>query len=109
MTTYKPCTVTEPSQALLEAAFLARDYHNGQGCPLYALQCGEWQSLLWTDYTAAACEFDALSYSRLIQEGAGDLEMWHLLDAANACRATADTLLCNTSGEPNETAHYSAT
>lgn len=99
-------TITEPSQALLEAAFTARGYHNGQGCPLYALSCGEWRHLTAFDYEAAAAAFDAdaiAAHSR----GDGDA-YWPLIEARDACLATARTL-AYPSREDSETAHYSAT
>ena len=103
-TTYKPCTVTEPSQALLEAAFLARAYRNGQGCPLYALSCGEWRHLTAFDYEAAAEEFDAWACKAYYNDTDDHCS---LAEARDACRATAAGLTYPFA--PNETAHYSAT
>jgi hypothetical protein len=96
-------TVDEPSQALLEAAFLASMYHGGQGCPLYALQCGEWRHLTAFDYEAAAAEFQRLACNAYY---ADTDDQPHLLEACSTCLAVAATLLYPSL--PNETAHYRA-
>ncbi len=42
---------------LAEAAFIARDWHGGLGCPLYALQCGQWDELTRDDIADAEAVF----------------------------------------------------
>ena len=52
--------ITNPSDELVSAAFLARDYHGGMGSGLYRLSCGEWGALTLDDYRDACCEFQAV-------------------------------------------------
>ena len=41
--------ITNPSEELVAAAFLARDYYAGQFSGLYKLQCGVWDALTLQD------------------------------------------------------------
>ena len=50
----------EPSQGVIEAAFLARDWHGGQASALYALSCGQWDHLTKDNYLDAAEEFESI-------------------------------------------------
>tara|TARA_R110000868_G_C10890698_1_gene763574 strand:+ start:91 stop:360 length:270 start_codon:yes stop_codon:yes gene_type:complete len=52
--------ITNPSEELVSAAFLAREYYAGQFSGLYKLQCGEWDALTLQDYRDACCEFQAV-------------------------------------------------
>ena len=52
--------ITNPSEELVAAAFLARDYYAGQFSGLYKLQCGVWDALTLQDYRDACCEFQAV-------------------------------------------------
>lgn len=77
----------EPSQAIVEAAFLARDWHGGQASGLYALSCGQWEHLTAADYARAAQEFESI-----LEKVEADDDYDSMYDAVRSLRKLAATL-----------------
>lgn len=95
--------VDEPSCDLLAAAFTATDWHGGIGCPLYALQCGQWHEMTYWHYSEALSEFQRCLDLCEPDDEEGYLAVLSAIDAVK-------DVVCGWPGscEPNETAHYRA-
>ena len=82
---------SEPSQAIIEAAFLARDWHGGQASGLYALSCGQWEHLTAADYARAAQEFEHILVW-LLEKGEANDDYDNMHDAVRALKGLVERL-----------------
>lgn len=66
--------MVKPTDGLIAAAFVARDWHGGQASGLYALSCGQWQHLTRDDVAAALREFERCEPTDYFCEEAAELD-----------------------------------
>ena len=69
-----------PSDSLRFAAYVAQDWHGGQGSALYRFSCAQWDHLTRDDIEAALREFNRCEAAEWFSDEAAELD-----DAKSAC------------------------